>query len=75
MKTSPEQFNQWLQAPRESYTLEFKKAENQYDETKLLKYCVALANEGGGQFILGVTDKVPRQVFGTKAFPNTDKIC
>lgn len=74
MKTSPEQFNQWLQAPRESYTLEFKKAENQYDETKLLKYCVALANEGGGQFILGVTDKVPRQVFGTKAFPNTDKI-
>jgi ATP-dependent DNA helicase RecG len=74
MTTTPEQFSQWIQSPRESYTLEFKKAENQYDETKLLKYCVALANEGGGQLILGVTDKIPRQVFGTKAFPNTDKI-
>jgi len=28
----------------------------------------ALANEGGGKVILGVTDRRPRQVVGTKAF-------
>ena len=74
MTTSPEQFTKWITAPRESYTLEFKKAENQFDETKLLKYCVALANEGGGQLILGVSDKPPRQIIGSKAFQNPDKI-
>ena len=30
---------------------------------------MALANEGGGTIVLGVTDKRPRQVIGTSAFP------
>ena len=40
------------------------------DATTTLKNadCVALANEGGGRMILGVTDKPPRRVVGTKAF-------
>lgn len=29
--------------------------------------CIAIANEGGGKFILGVTDKLPRRVIGTSA--------
>ncbi|MEL7077724.1 MAG: ATP-binding protein [Cyanobacteria bacterium J06582_2] len=58
----------WLNAPTENEHLEFKEAKEQYDNTKLLKYCVALANEGGGNFILGVTDKKPRKIVGTQAF-------
>ncbi len=48
--------------------MEFKEAKAQYDNTKLFKYCVALANEGGGILLLGVTDKVPRRVVGSAAF-------
>ncbi|MBL7132854.1 MAG: transcriptional regulator, partial [Phycisphaerae bacterium] len=34
----------------------------------LVRYCAALANEGGGQMILGVTNKRPRRVVGSRAF-------
>ena len=42
-----ENLEQWLLAPAETEQLEFKEAKQQYDTTKLLRYCVALANEGG----------------------------
>lgn len=58
----------WLIAPAESEHLEFKEAKQQFDTTKLLRYCVALANEGGGHLVLGVSDKLPRRVVGTQAF-------
>lgn len=58
----------WLIAPAESEHLEFKEAKQQFDITKLLRYCVALANEGGGHLVLGVSDKLPRRVVGTQAF-------
>ncbi|MFZ3082441.1 ATP-binding protein [Rhodoferax ferrireducens] len=58
----------WLVAPAEHEHLEFKEAKQQYDTTKLLRYCVALANEGGGHIVLGVSDKPPRRVVGTQAF-------
>lgn len=67
MKTVPEKFAEWLVSP-ESTRLEFKEANNRYDFEKLKAYCVALANEGGGPIILGVTDKRPRRVVGTAAF-------
>ena len=38
-----------------------------------MKYCVALANEGGGKVILGVTDKRPRAVVGSQAFPDLER--
>lgn len=63
--------NQWLNAPAETERLEFKEAKQQYDTTKLLRYCVALSNEGGGHLVLGVTNKPPRQVVGTQAFAAT----
>lgn len=58
----------WLSAPAESEHLEFKEAKQQFDTTKLLRYCVALANEGGGHLVLGVADRPPRRVVGTHAF-------
>ena len=67
MRTSPEQLQQWLTEP-EGTRLEFKEAKSRYDFEKLLQYCVALANEGGGKIVLGVTDRRPRRVVGTAAF-------
>lgn len=66
--------NRWLTIPRENENLEFKEAKLQYDKIKLLEYCVAIANEGGGYLILGVSDNPPRRVVGTKAFPNVGDI-
>lgn len=68
MTTTPDQIDLWCQSPSEHQRLEFKEARNQYDNEKLNKYCVALANEGGGILLLGVTDKLPRRVTGTSAF-------
>lgn len=64
----------WLLAPAETEHLEFKEAKQQFDTTKLLRYCVALANEGGGHVVLGVTDKLPRRVVGSHAFPSPTDI-
>jgi len=61
----------WLDSPVETERLEFKEAKHQYDTTKLLRYCVALANEGGGHLVLGVSDKPPRKVVGTQAFASS----
>ena len=58
----------WLTAPAETERLEFKQAKQQYDSTKLMRYFVALANEGGGHMVLGVTDRAPRQVVGSQAY-------
>ena len=50
--------------------LEFKEAKKQYNFDKLVKYCAALSNEGGGYFVLGISDKQPRTIIGTDAFRN-----
>jgi ATP-dependent DNA helicase RecG len=65
---SLETLDHWLLTPSETEQLEFKEAKQQYDTTKLLRYCVALANEGGGYLVLGVTNKLPRKVVGSHAF-------
>ena len=62
------QISQWLAESSEHRRLEFKEAKNDFSRSLLCKYCVALANSGGGHLILGATDKPPRQVVGTKAF-------
>jgi ATP-dependent DNA helicase RecG len=64
-----EKLELWLQG-REDEHCEFKKAENQIDSHELTDYCIALANEGGGHLILGITNKMPRQVVGSQACPN-----
>ena len=57
-----------LMKAKEAEHLEFKEAKERFDFEKLVRYCVALANEGGGKIVLGVTDKKPRHVVGTQAF-------
>lgn len=66
--TTPEEFVRIMDAP-EGSRLEFKEARNRYEFDDLVRYCVALANEGGGKIILGVTDRRPRRVVGTSALP------
>ncbi len=64
----------WLNTPVETERLEFKEAKNQYDRESLMKYCVALANEGGGYLALGVSDQCPRNVVGTNAYSSADNL-
>ena len=58
----------------ENEHLEFKAAERQYPKERLFQYCVALANERGGNLVMGVTDKRPQKIVGTQSFPNPEKI-
>jgi ATP-dependent DNA helicase RecG len=69
-----EDLNQWLNAPAETEQLEFKQAKQSFNKTNLLRYCVALANERGGYLILGVTDKPPRRVVSSQAFPSATSL-
>lgn len=68
MTTSPAQIDAWRAARSEHQRLEFKEAKTQFDNRKLYKYCVALANVGGGYLLLGIEDVPPRKVVGTAAF-------
>lgn len=70
MAISVDQIDYWRSLPTETEVLEFKEAKNQYDTDKLYEYCVAIANEGGGHFLLGIRNTPPRMVVGTKAIDN-----
>jgi ATP-dependent DNA helicase RecG len=70
MSTTPEQIDIWRASPSEHQQLEFKEAKTQFDNRKLYKYCVAIANEGGGHMLLGISDVPPRKVVGSAAFNN-----
>lgn len=72
MPVSIEQLQSWLSAKEDEH-LEFKEAKQNFHFENLVKYCVALANEGGGRIILGVTDKLPRKVVGSLAFPELER--
>jgi ATP-dependent DNA helicase RecG len=64
---------QRLMSAMEGENLEFKEAKQSYQFDKLLKYCAALANEGGGKIILGVSDQRPRRIIGTHAFTQPER--
>ncbi len=66
------QLQAWMRG-EENEHLEFKEAKNRYDFDKLTKYCVAIANEGGGKIILGISDRKPRRIVGTQAFPHLER--
>ncbi len=68
MSITPEQIDIWRSVHSESQNLEFKEAKIQFDNKKLYKYCVAIANEGGGYLLLGIADEPPRTVVGSQAF-------
>jgi len=68
-----DQVNAWLKT-REGEDLEFKEARRSYSFDKLVEYCVAMANMGGGRIILGATDRRPRRVVGTAAFSQIERL-
>ncbi len=70
MTITPAQIDLWRSSAAENQNLEFKEARNQYDTNKLCRYCVAIANEGGGHLLFGIADKPPRAVVGSHAFPD-----
>jgi predicted HTH transcriptional regulator len=72
--TTAAQIDIWRSALSETPNLEFKEAKNQYDNEKLFQYCVAIANEGGGYLVLGVSNIPPRIVTGTSAFNDPQKM-
>lgn len=72
MCNTADHLSEWLKE-KEGERLEFKSARNRYDFEELTKYCVALANEGGGKILFGVSDKRPRQVVGTNAFNQPER--
>jgi ATP-dependent DNA helicase RecG len=69
MATTIEELERWMNVPTETENLEFKAAtaSGGIHSERVLKYCVALANEGGGKLILGVSNDRPRKVLGTQA--------
>lgn len=68
--TSPSEIDRWRTLPSETEHLEFKEAKTQIDGETLLDYCVALANEGGGRLLLGISNRPPRTVVGSRAVPD-----
>ena len=58
---------------KEGPQLECKEARHGFGSKDLRKYVSALANEGGGHLVLGVTDKPPRHVTGSAACPHIQR--
>lgn len=73
MTTTIAQIDAWRAVLSENAKLEFKAATKEFDFKKLCKYCVALANEGGGNLLLGIRDRPPRKVIGTMSYRNPAK--
>ncbi len=61
-----------LNAP-EGEHYQFKEAKSRFDSGEAARCCCALANCGGGKLVLGVSDKRPRQVVGSKAFDQPER--
>jgi len=72
MTVTNQQLQEWLNATENEH-LEFKEAKHNFHFDKLVKYCAALANEGGGSVVLGVTDARPRRVVGSQVFPDLER--
>ncbi|MDY0004188.1 MAG: ATP-binding protein, partial [Polyangia bacterium] len=69
---TPDELQTLLKA-KEAEQLEFKEAKAKLDPDELTRYLCALANEGGGRVVLGVTDKLPRRVVGSQAFVDLER--
>ena len=61
-----------LNAP-EGEHVQFKEAKTRFDSGEAARICCALANCGGGQLVLGITDKRPRKVVGSNAFEQPER--
>ncbi len=64
--------NELLEANEDEHT-QFKEAKNDFDFGEAAKCCCALSNGGGGRLVLGISDKRPRKVVGSLAFPQPER--
>lgn len=62
-----------LMKEKEGEHIQFKEAKNHFDTGDAAKCCCALANDGGGKLIFGISDKRPRVIVGSKAFPQPER--
>jgi len=60
----------WLNSKEDEH-VEFKEAKNQIHSVDVFEYCVALANEGGGHLVLGISPIIPRKPVGSRALMDT----
>lgn len=58
---------------KEGEHVQFKEAKNRFDAEEAAKCCCALANDGGGKLVLGISDKRPRVVVGSRAFDQPER--
>jgi ATP-dependent DNA helicase RecG len=72
MTSIPPQLRQILDG-LEGEHFEFKEWKTKNDFDGLTKYACALANEGGGNIVLGVTDQRPRKIVGTSVWPQYEQ--
>jgi ATP-dependent DNA helicase RecG len=71
MNSVPQRLQQILEG-LEGERCEFKEWKTKDDFDGLTKHACALANEGGGQIVLGVSDKRPRRIVGTQVWPQIE---
>ena len=62
-----------LLTAKEGEQTQFKEAKRRFDSDEAAQICCALANCGGGMFVLGITDKHPRKVVGSEAFDQPER--
>jgi len=58
---------------QEGEQYQFKEAKTHFDSNEAARCFCALANCGGGKLVLGITDKRPRQIVGSKAFEQPER--
>ncbi|HPH11011.1 MAG TPA: ATP-binding protein [Thermotogota bacterium] len=58
---------------KEGEQYQFKEWKIKDDFKESVKICCALANCGGGKLVLGISDKRPRKVVGSRAFPQPER--
>ena len=71
MSSLPQRLQQILEG-LEGEHCEFKEWKTKDDFDGLTKHACALANEGGGKIILGVSDQRPRRIVGTQVWPQIE---
>lgn len=64
---------QELLEAKEGEHVQFKEAKNRFDFGEAARCCCALANNGGGKLVFGITDKRPRGVVGSAAFDQPER--
>lgn len=58
---------------KEGERVQFKEAKNRFDFGEAARCCCALANDGGGKLVFGISDKRPRSVVGSRAFEQPER--